>query len=109
MTILEWIRATDRMMEVVDELSRQMGMKDITEFQSRIAVDDETADIAFLEMAEMMWLEHKGLLQAFYRRYFHSLSRERQWRVAYTTAGSFLDRSAGTGKAASDIDLGFHN
>jgi len=94
MSILERIRATDRMLEVVDELSRHMGMKDGTEFQKRIAADDQAGAIAFLEMAEMLWIEHRDVLQVFYRRYFHHLSRDQQWRVACTTAGSFLDRSA---------------
>jgi hypothetical protein len=94
MSILERIRATDQMLQIVDELSRQAGMKDVSEFQQRIARADQTADVAFLEMAEMLWIEHRDVVQAFYRHYFHHLSREGQWRVAYTTAGSFLDRSA---------------
>jgi len=60
------------------------------------------ADVVFLEMAEALWIEHRNVLTAFYRYYFHRLPRERQWRVAYTTAGSFLDRSANS-RAASDI------
>jgi hypothetical protein len=47
-----------------------------------------------LEMAETMWVEHRDVLQTFYRHYFHHLSKERRWRVAYTTAVSFLDRPA---------------
>jgi len=72
MSILERIRATDRMLEVVDELSRHMGMKDGTEFQKRIAADDQAGGIAFLEMAEMLWIEHRDVLQVFYTTLFSS-------------------------------------
>ena len=54
MSILEMIRQTDRMLEVVDDLSRHMGMSDATEFQKRIGSDDPAADVAFLEMAETL-------------------------------------------------------
>ena len=94
MSILEMIRQTDRMLEVVDDLSRHMGMSDATEFQKLIGSDDPAADVAFLEMAETLWVEHRDVLQVFYRHYFHHLSKERRWRVAYTTAVSFLDRPA---------------
>src|SRR5437868_15096244 len=97
MSILERIRATDRMLEIVDELARQAGMNGATEFQECLGGNDPTAEIACLEMAETLWIDHRDVLQAFYRHYFHRLSRERQWRVAYTTAGSFLDRSADAG------------
>jgi hypothetical protein len=94
MSILEMIRQTDRMLEVVDDLSRHMGISDAAEFQKRIGSDDPAADVAFLEMAEALWVEHRDVLQAFYRHYFHHLSKELRWRVAYTTAVSFLDRPA---------------
>jgi hypothetical protein len=93
MSILERIRATDRMQNVVEELAQHAGMKDAMEFQNRIAVDDQGADIAFLEMAEDLWVENRDLLRDFFRHYFHRLSREHQWQVAYTLSGSFLDRS----------------
>ena len=53
MSILERIRATDRMLEVVDELSRHMGMKDGTEFQKRIAADDQAAELSPLSHPPM--------------------------------------------------------
>src|SRR2546430_17513298 len=80
MSILERIRATDRMLEIVDELARQAGMNGATEFQECLGRNDPTAEIAFLEMAETLWIDHRDVLQAFYRHYFHRLSRERQWR-----------------------------
>jgi hypothetical protein len=86
MSILERIRDTDRMLQIVDELSRHTGMADATEFQNRVARDEAAAEVAFLEMAEALWNEHRDVLQAFYRHYFHHLSKERQCRVAYTTA-----------------------
>jgi predicted glycoside hydrolase/deacetylase ChbG (UPF0249 family) len=94
MSILEMIRDTERMLDIVNELSRHMGMADGMEFQKRIARDEAAAEVAFLEMAEALWNEHRDVLQAFYRHYFHHLCKERQWRVAYTTAVSFLDRPA---------------
>ena len=102
MSILERIRDTDVMLDVVDELSRHMGMKGAMDFDKRITIDDESADIAFLEMAETLWIERRNVLQAFYRYYFPHLPKERQWRVTYMTAASFLDRSASS-KVAPDI------
>jgi hypothetical protein len=102
MSILERIRDTDRMLDFVDELARQMGTADGMEFQKRIAKDEPAAEVAFLEMAELLWEEHRDILQAFYRHYFHHLSKERQWRVSYTTAVSFLDRPAHS-RAPGDI------
>jgi hypothetical protein len=102
MSILEKIRHTDRMLEIVDELSRHMGMTNASEFQKRIASDDPSADVAFLEMAETLWVEHREVLQAFYRYYFHHLSKERKWSVAYTTAVSFLDRPSHA-RATDDV------
>jgi aminoglycoside phosphotransferase family enzyme len=102
MSILERIRATDTMLEVVGELAKQVGLRDISEFQIRIASNDQSADIAFLDMADALWAERRDVLQAFFRHYFHQLSRERQWRVAHTMAGSFLDRSSAVGE---DVEL----
>jgi hypothetical protein len=102
MSILDRIHDTDRMLQIVDEFARQLGMADATEFQSRIAHNGTAADVAFLEMAEALWVNHRDVLQAFHRYYFHHLSKERQWRVAYTTAVSFLDRPAHA-QAIADI------
>ena len=94
MSILERIRDTDRMLQIVDALFRHTGIGGATEFQKQIARDEAAAEVTFLEMAEALWNEHRHVLQAFYRHYFPHLSKERQWRVAYTTSVSFLDRPA---------------
>jgi hypothetical protein len=103
MSILESIRATDQMLLVVDARSRRKGMKDVTEFQERIAKNDPSGGTEFLEMAETLWIEHRDVLQTFYRRYFHHLSREQQRAVAYTTAVSFLDRPANSSSSAAEV------
>ena len=103
MSVLESIRATDQMLLVVDAQSRRKGMKDVTEFQERIAKDDPTGGTEFLEMAETLWIEHREVLQAFYRRYFHHLSRDQQRAVAYITAVSFLDRPANSNSGAAEV------
>jgi hypothetical protein len=105
MSLLERLHATDRMLQVVDELAREAGMTGVNEFQTRIARSDQGGDVAFLELAEMLWPEHRDLVETFYRYYFHRLSREGQWRVAYTTAGSFLDRL--NPKRSVDMPLGW--
>ena len=90
------------MLEAIGELAQQAGLRDMSEFQIQIARNDQSADIAFLDMAEALWAARRDVLQAFFRHYFHQLSRERQWRVAYTMAGSFLDRSSAVGE---DVEL----
>ena len=93
------------MMEVVEKLSWQMGMSGALEFQSRIARADQTTDIVFLEMAEMLWVENRDVLLAFFHRYFQLLPKARQWQVAYAMAGSFLDRPAGIKRDAFGLEL----
>ena len=105
MSILENVRATDRMMEVVEKLSWQMGVSGAVEFQSRIARDDQTADVVFLEMAELLWVGNRDVLRAFFRRYFQLMPKARQWQVAYALAGSFLDRPAGIKRDTFELDL----
>jgi hypothetical protein len=67
-------------------------MKDVTEFQERIAKNDPSGGTEFLEMAETLWIEHRDVLQTFYRRYFHHLSRDQQSSGIYNC--SIVSRSA---------------